>query len=105
MKYEDSVFIRCTLDEMIDKDILDHSIGGKHETDGFSIGKRGKARFWMWDPMPNGFYKLYQQDERGNIVGVRYVDATKTIVTVWRNKNSIAHRREDKIKQYELRTT
>jgi uncharacterized protein YcbX len=71
---------------MIDQDILDHSIQGKGKTDGFSIGKRGKAMFWMYDPTPNGYYKLYQQNEEGEILGVRYVDADKTIVTVWKNQ-------------------
>lgn len=76
-----------TLEEMIDKDILDHAImipSEYQETDGFSIGKRGRARFWMWTPTQNGFYKLYQQNERGDIIGIRYVDATKTTVIVWK---------------------
>ena len=88
MTTEPEVFKYCSLAEMIDEDVLDHGIQGKFQTDGFSIGKKGKARFYMFDPTPNGYYKIYQQNERGDIVGVRYVDATKTMVTVWKNKNS-----------------
>jgi hypothetical protein len=75
--------VRCTLAEMIENDVLDHGIGGKNTTDGFTIGSRGKAKFYMYDPTPNGYYKIYEQGERGEIVGVRYVDADKTIVSVW----------------------
>lgn len=78
------IIIQCTLAEMIEKDILDGGLGQTNLTDGFTIGKRGKARFYMFDPTPNGFYKIYQQDpETFDILGVRYVDANKTIVTVW----------------------
>lgn len=75
----------CTITEMIERDLIDHSIGGKNLTNGFSIGKRGKVMFWMWDPTPNGYYKLYQQDpETFEVIGIRYVDANKTMVTVWK---------------------
>ena len=77
------VVVRCTLAEMIENDYLDISIGSPTTTDGFTIGKKGKAKFYMYDPTPNGYYKIYQQNERGDIVGIRYVDANKTMVTVW----------------------
>jgi len=77
------VFMRCTFDEMVSNNILDHVIGGANKTNGFSIGKRGKAKFWMFDPTPNGFYRLYQQNESGEIISIRYIDGSKTIVTIW----------------------
>ena len=79
-----TIVVRCTLAEMIENDILDGGIGQPHTTDGFSLGTRGKARFYMYDPTPNGYYKIYQQDPKTfQILGVRYVNANKTIVTVW----------------------
>lgn len=83
------VYIRCTFNEMVENDILDHGIGGRQLTDGFSIGKKGKATFYMYDPTPNGFYKIYEQNEAGDIVSIRYIDGCKTIVTVWRNYNTV----------------
>lgn len=76
--------VRCTLAEMIENDVLDSGIGGKNTTDGFTLGTRGRAKFYMYDPTPNGYYKIYEQDpETFELLGVRYVDANKTIVSVW----------------------
>lgn len=82
----EDIYWEGTLEEMIDRDIIDCGIGQPNLTDGFSLGKRGKAKFWMWDPTPNGFYKLYEQDERGDIVSLRYVDARKQQVRVFKNQ-------------------
>lgn len=80
---DDRVAWTGTLEDMIDQDILDHC-SGTPETDGFSLGEKGTAKFWMWDPTQNGYYKLYQQNEQGEIVGIRYVDARLTKVRVWK---------------------
>lgn len=83
------IVVQCTLAEMIDNDILDHGLNRECKTDGFSLGKRGKARFYMFDPTPNGFYKIYEQDPKTfELLGVRYVDANKTNVTVWGRSDS-----------------
>lgn len=83
MSKDRTIFARCTLAEMIDMDLLENPTGKPVTIYGFTIGKKGKAQFYMYDPTPNGYYKIYQQNERGDIIGIRYVDATKTIVTVW----------------------
>jgi hypothetical protein len=82
-----TALIYCTLSEMIDNDILDHGIGGANTTDGFSLGKQGRSVFHMWDFTKNGYCVLYITNKRGQITGRRYVDATKTMVTVWKREN------------------
>src|SRR5687768_178475 len=84
------VFTVCTLAEMIERKILDH-IDDPHgevitngKTDGFSLGTNGYWVFYHWDFTPNGKCKLYEQDAAGNVIGKRYVDANKQIVTVWK---------------------
>jgi hypothetical protein len=48
---------------------------------GFTIGKRGKTIFWYIIPTPNGCYKCYPTDERGNIYTPRYYDP-RTKITI-----------------------
>ena len=83
MKKSEHIFWEGTLAEMIDQDILDHGIGREGLTDGFTLGKKGRRRFYMWDPTPNGYYKLYVEENHG-VIGARYVDASKTMVQVWK---------------------
>ena len=75
--------VRCTLAEMIDRDILWTSLCDPQEYKGFTIGERGKVMFWYFCPTPNGYYKIYPQDENGNLGYPRYVDANKTNVVCW----------------------
>lgn len=75
--------IHCTLDEMIDRDLLEVPLGGPPSPyKGFTVGK-GKQLYWHYSPTPNGFYRIYPQYENGEIGRPRYVDGTKTKVTVW----------------------
>ena len=73
--------IYCSFEEMIENDYLANHLGDKDTTDGFTIGKNGKAKFYMYDPTTNGYYKIYQQDSKGHIVGIRYITAN-IMVTV-----------------------
>lgn len=79
MEEEKEFPLYCTLLEMIDEDYLDHGLGRADTTDGFTLGKRGKAKFYMYDPTSNGYYKIYQQNENFEIVAVRYVLASQMV--------------------------